>query len=303
MHNFFKVNLIFRYKEKSVCICLNYGLVRCLLVPAGRQMRETFFMTESPEHASSSFSQSRHPGSSMEMKGHDSDSSRVKYGLQMRDENDGLVVRIPDGPYCTPMPAPAAASISFYSRAEEFIVLTDPFSRDSQDNKGYLIPWLVMIAIVTMFEVCLAGYLLSETVRNTVRNNSYDVYCYVMTVPVPLYNRNQRGVVFYKHDKGPFVQEERKIEAWKEAFVSQWTRCKEWSFSASLPRDRDQLYMCMGRMTAERSKIMSQENWKIWPESGFYKKMPSISNNEFWWIVEWKGLLVEWREKCGRNSH
>lgn len=34
-----------------------------------------------------------------------------------------------------------------------------------------MLPWLIMIAIVTMFEVCVAGYLLSETVRKTVRNS------------------------------------------------------------------------------------------------------------------------------------
>jgi hypothetical protein len=46
-------------------------------------------MTESPEHASSSSLSPRlwHPGSSVRMKGHDSDTGGVKYGLQMRDEN------------------------------------------------------------------------------------------------------------------------------------------------------------------------------------------------------------------------
>jgi hypothetical protein len=94
---------------------------------------------------------------------------------------------------CLPAPTTdAAASIlPVHWRSRGIHCFDGSFSPDLQDNKGYLIPWLVMIAIVTMFEVCLAGYLLSETVRNTVRkkNNSPHVYCYMMTVPVSLLNR------------------------------------------------------------------------------------------------------------------
>lgn len=59
----------------------------------------------------------------------------------------------------------SARSLPLTSFSTDLLVLL------SQDNKGLMLPWLIMIAIVTMFEVCVAGYLLSETVRKTVRNS------------------------------------------------------------------------------------------------------------------------------------